>query len=417
MAEERPEDTASSPDSRPKRAPPTIDLEATEVSSEAPKAEVSEETAQDSSKDSSKESSEASADAAGHEPAPQPEAGVQPEPQAATASAGPESGPSRPVSPWVVAPMSGAVAAALVIGVGWLLGWPAVPPAPAPQRNADAIDELVGRVAGLEAKAARPAQAASDPAATARLEALDKSIAALRSELAATRAQSDKLAAVAPRDGAAAPDLSGITARIGRIEDAVKTQNAAIARQDGKIADTKAEAKPADDTPLRRMVVASLLDVAVRHGDPFVAALDAAKTLADNPDALKPLDAFAASGVPNANTLCRELIEIVPKLTPPAAEVTSTGSSIIDRLQAAKLIRVERVDGSGTDRASIVSRATTAAMHNDLATAVRELKSLPPADRAAAQAWLDKVDARSSALGASRKFADTAMAALASVNQ
>ena len=56
-------------------------------------------------------------------------------------------------------------------------------------------------------------------------------------------------------------------------------------------------------------------------------------------------------------------------------------------------------------------------MHNDLALAERELKSLPPADRTVAQAWIDRVDARNAALGASRKFADNAMSALASVNQ
>jgi hypothetical protein len=56
-------------------------------------------------------------------------------------------------------------------------------------------------------------------------------------------------------------------------------------------------------------------------------------------------------------------------------------------------------------------------VHNDLALTERELKSLPPADRTAAQPWIDRVDARSAALAASRKFADTAMAALASVNQ
>ncbi len=56
-------------------------------------------------------------------------------------------------------------------------------------------------------------------------------------------------------------------------------------------------------------------------------------------------------------------------------------------------------------------------MHNDLALTERELKSLPPADRTAAQAWLDRVEARRAALDASRKFADNAMAALATVNQ
>ena len=40
MVDDRPENTGALPDSdRPKRAPPTIDLEATEVSTEAPNAD------------------------------------------------------------------------------------------------------------------------------------------------------------------------------------------------------------------------------------------------------------------------------------------------------------------------------------------------------------------------------------------
>ncbi|WFU56233.1 hypothetical protein QA639_01420 [Bradyrhizobium pachyrhizi] len=419
MAEERPDDPGSSPDSRPKRAPPTIDLQATEISSEPSKAEGAEEAAREADQDAGK----ASADAATPEAEPQGDAAPQAEPQPETASAAPDAEPARPVSPWVVAPISGAVAAALVIGVGWLLGWPVVQPVPAPQPNA-AIDELGTRLSALESKAGRPVAAAADPAATARLEALDKSIAALRTELAATRAQSDKLAAAvndakaAPRDGAAAADISGITARIDKIEGAVKAQGAAIARQDSKIADTKAEAK-ADDVPLRRVVAASLLDVAVRHGDPYASALEAAKALSDDAEVLKPLETFATSGVPSPNALCRELVEIVPRLAPPAAEAAAANAGLVDRLKAgaSTLIRIERTDGTGTDRGSIVARVTSAALHNDLALTERELKSLPPADRTAAQAWLAKVDARRAALDASRKFADNAMAALATVNQ
>lgn len=409
MAEERPEDKGLSPDSRPKRAPPTIDLEATDVSTGPAKAEEPKDVVEPTA-----DAPSAQADAA--DAAPQLEAEPQAEPQPETVSAAPEPEPTRPVSPWVIAPVSGAVAAALVIGVGWLLGWPAVQPATAPQSNAAAIDELTGRITGVETRLAKPA---NDPAA-ARLEALDKAVAALRGELAATRAQSDKLAAAAnaPRN-AAAPDLSGITSRIDRIEGALKAQTAEIAKQDGKIADAKADAKATDDMPLRRVVAASLLDVAVRHGDPFVSTLAAAKALADNPDALKPLDAFAASGVPSATALCRELIEIVPKLMPPPQEPATSGAGLVDRLQAgaSKLIRIERTDATGTDRGSVVARVTSAAVHNDLALTERELKSLPPADRAAAQPWIDKVDARRAALGASRTFADNAMAALAAVNQ
>ena len=151
--------------------------------------------------------------------------------------------PSRPVSPWIVAPVSGAAAAALVIGVGWMLGWPAIQPAsapPAPQLSA-AIDGLTARVAGLEPKVGKPVP---DPAAAARTEALEKTVAALRTELAATRAQGEKLASAinevksAPRgDGAASPDLSGIDERIAKIESQMRTQGAEIAQQGSKLAD------------------------------------------------------------------------------------------------------------------------------------------------------------------------------------
>src|SRR4051812_7367674 len=108
MVEDRPETTGSPPDSeRPKREPPTIDLKATEVTGET---------------------------------APASDAAAAETPSAAdAASASPT---AAQVSPWIVAPISGAVAAALVIGVGWMLGWPAIPPAavaPAPQLNAAAI--------------------------------------------------------------------------------------------------------------------------------------------------------------------------------------------------------------------------------------------------------------------------------------
>jgi hypothetical protein len=108
------------------------------------------------------------------------------------------------------------------------------------------------------------------------------------------------------------------------------------------------------------------------------------------------------------------LLTLVPKLTPPPENAT-TGAGIVDRLQAgaAKLVRIERTDATGTDRGAVVSRVTAAALHNEFADARRELNTLSPADRAAAQAWLDKADARDAALAASRQFADEAMAAIA----
>jgi hypothetical protein len=262
-----------------------------------------------------------------------------------------------------------------------------------------------------------------DTAAAARVEGLEKSLAALRSDLTSARAQNDKLAAAvndvksAPRaDGAVAPDLSAVDERIAKIESLVRTQGAEIAQQGSKIADARAtDGKPADDMPLRRVVAAALLDVLVRIGDPFPAALATAKALTPNPDALKPLDQFAAKGVPNPARLSTELLTLLPKLLPAQQDNATTGSGVLGRLQAgaAKLVTIERTDTVGNDRGAVVARATAAALRNDFNEARRELNKLEPADRAAAQAWLEKADARDAALAASRQFAADAMAVLA----
>ncbi|UPK35873.1 hypothetical protein IVB18_00350 [Bradyrhizobium sp. 186] len=392
MADDKPEDAGSAPESgRAKRAPPTIDLEATEVSTQPqevadePQAQPAPEHAEPEQAKSEKAEAEA---------------------QAAVASA--------PVSPWIVAPISGAVAAAVVIAVGWMLGWPAVqaPPA-APQVTSATVDSLNGRVAAVEAKVGKPA---TDPAMVARIDTLEKSLGALRSDIANLRTQSEKTASAlndvksAPRDAAAAPDLAALNARLAQLERASKTDRAELAQKGEKIADAKTDAKTMDDKPLRHVVAASLLDVAVRHGDPYESQLAAARSLAAKPDVLKPLDVFASSGIPTPVALSRELLNIVPKLSPPAEAQTGTG--IVERLQAgaSKLVRIERTDGVGNDRGAIVARVTAAALRNDFVEARRELKTLSEADRAPAQAWLDKTDVREAALAASRKFADDAMA-------
>jgi hypothetical protein len=398
---------------RSKRPPPTIDLEPTSSETRSPQSEAAPETPQEPV--SEVPPTEAGAD--NGEAAARPAAQTAWEPASEPASEPPhETAAARPVSPWVIAPFSGAVAAALVIGIGWMLGWPAVqPPTAAPQLSS-VVDGLNARVAGLEAKLGKP-----DPAIAAHLDTLDKTVAGLRGDVAGLRVQSDKTAAAlndakaAPRDGAGTVDLSALTGRIDQLERASRSQSAALAQEDRKIA----EAKTSDDPALRRVIAAALLDVAVRHGDPFAASLATARSLAPNADALKPLEAFASAGVPSPATLDRDLLSIVPKLAPQPQETTPAGTSIVDRLQAgaAKLVRIERTDGAGNDRGAVVARITAAALRNDFSEARRELKSLPPEDRAPAQAWLDKADARDAALAASRQFADDAMAALAKPQQ
>jgi hypothetical protein len=399
MVDDKPDDSGPQADlDRPKRAPPTLDLDAIEISDETQHADA--------------------ADAAG-KPARE------------------RSWPLRTImSSAIVSAIFGAGAAALVV---WTMGWPGetAPPAPAPQVNNAAVDALAARVANVESKAAASqsnnaaidaltkrvasveskaatpavaAPAAPDPALAAQIGALEKSVAALREELAAARAQSEKVAAAvndvksAPRETPPPPDLSAINERLAKIEAAARTLSAETAQRN---------AAPVDDPQLRRVVAASLLDVSVRAGEPYAAALSAAKPFAANADALKPLEPFAATGVPNTNALNRELLALLPKLSP-AQDNSTTGSGIVDRLQAgaARLVRIERTDAiAGNDRNAIVSRVTAAAMRNDIAEARRELKTLEPADRAAAQGWIDRAEARDAALAASRQFAADAMGA------
>jgi hypothetical protein len=395
MVDDRPEENAPPDPGRARREPPTIDLDATEISGTT-------------------KAAEGTTKAAGESEPPQPQA-TEPEQPAAAADVPPPPPPAaRRTSPWIIAPLSGAVAAALVIGVGWMLGWPPVQ-APA-EVSASTVNDLATRVGGLESKVSKPV---FDPATTARIDGLEKTLGTLHGEVATLRTQSDKLAAAindvksaVPSEASGTVDLAPLNARIAELDRAIRTQSGEIAQQGEKIA----AAKSADDLPLRRVVAASLLDVAVRHGDSFTQLLNAAKSLSENPDALKPLDEFAANGVPAPPALSRQLLALVPKLQPTAQDTTATtGTGIIDRLQAgaAKLVRIERTDAVGNDRSAVVARATAAALRNDLGEARRELLSLTPDERAAAQGWLDKVAARDAALAASRQFADDSMAALA----
>jgi hypothetical protein len=403
MVDDKPDEIAPVPDpERPKRAPPTLDLDAIEISDET-----------------------------------QQQAGAA---DAAVKPAGERSSRSAPlVASALVAAIFGAGAAALVVwSMGWRQGEPARAPVPqvdtaaldalsarldklesrpaAPPADKAVLDALAARVAEVESRAATPAVAppapAPDPALSAQTAELEKSVATLRDDLAAVTARSQQLGTAVeavkstPREPAPPPpDLSPINQRLDRLEAATATLSAEVAARN---------AKPADDTALRRVVAASLLDVSVRAGEPYAAALAAAKPFAASPEALKPLDAFAATGVPGTNALNRELLALLPKLSPAPAALT-TGSGIVDRLQAgaSRLVRIERTEPVvGNDRGAIVARATAAALRNDVAEARRELRTLAPEDRAPAQAWLDRADARDAALAASRQFAAESMAAL-----
>ncbi|MFT4278700.1 MAG: hypothetical protein QM576_20325 [Rhodopseudomonas sp.] len=306
---------------------------------------------------------------------------------------------------------------------------PAAGGAAAAPGDSAALEALAIRITNLEARPkAADGAAASDPAATGRIDALEKSVASLRDDLTALRGQTDQLAATI-KELKASPDASAGEAKptadaSGPDKTAALEQTtAAIAAIDRRLGAletaAKAEAEkpapksaPAEDGALRRAVAATLLDLAVTQGQPFQALLKAAAPLAPDAGALKPLDRFAATGVPSARSLGQELIDQLPGLLP---DKSVANANFIDRFQAnaERLVKIQRSDAvEGIDRTAIVGRLTAAGKQGDIAAALKELKALAPGDRAPVQSWIDKAEARDQALAASHQFATAALGAL-----
>ena len=374
-----------------KRAPPTIDLDASDVTDTTPAAA---ETA--AAPESASEESEA-------------------RPDSDTASPPPTSS----TSSILVSALAGAVAGGFVIGGATLAGWPSgsAPVSTAPlaeniAANKVDIDRLGTRVAKVEADAAKPApRPAADPAIAARLDAVEKSVTALRNDLGAMRTQTEKTAAAlndmksaSPQaamsgepQGAPSVDMSAVEERLGKIERATAALSAAAA--------APAPQPPADDSKIRRLDTLIDLDKAVRRGSPYVAELAAARSVAGENDALRTLDPFAQSGIPDADALSKELLGLLAQLTP-KPEVQPAPSGIVERLQQsfARLVRIQRTDAQASGSVRVIARATAAAQRNDVHAAKHELLLLPPSDSGLVRPWIAKVDGREKALAASEQF-------------
>jgi hypothetical protein len=430
------------PDRR--RPAPTIDLEATEI---------------------------ASRDIAGDPPArapdPQPETYVPPPPDHDTAArTPPESDAHRSPSalaaslswPLVGAGMAGAL---LALGIAGVVAWATDRGSEldaaaariaqlerqvadlAARAPSDAVDaararELADRMQKVEAQTAAQAAAPPrpDPALAGRivatetqLKSLGETLGALaqRSDRAATAnaaalselterlahsdtpaAQSNETANAAASANAAA--LAALADRIDALEENARSAQEKLAAE---VATRNAES--ADDRGMRTAVIAGALLAAVERGDPFAAELEAARARAAGAEALAPLEGFAASGVPGAAALARDLASLEPALRQAAGAPPPDGG-ILGKLQAnaERLVRIRPVEEvAGDDPSTVIARAQIKAERGDVAGALAELGTLAASVRAPAQAWIARAQAREAALAATRAFAAAALAALA----
>jgi hypothetical protein len=281
------------------------------------------------------------------------------------------------------------------------------------------IADISSRLAKLEAAPAVSAAPANEPGLAKRLAAVEDAAKAFQGQVAdLNRRIDDNAAAVREARGRAdaaisaadaAPaaehsDVEALTTRIAALERATKAFTDDLAKRPAAVS----------DRPLRLAVAAQALQAAVERGDPFAAELAAVKPLAANPQALIPLEPFAASGVPTVAALTRQLTELVPAMRRLTAAPPPQGG-FLDRLQAnaERLVRIRPIDETpGDDPAAIISRIEAKAVRSDVAGALAELAKLPAPLRAPAEEWITKAKAREAAVDASRRVAADALATL-----
>ncbi|MFL6974567.1 MAG: COG4223 family protein [Xanthobacteraceae bacterium] len=290
------------------------------------------------------------------------------------------------------------------------------------------FDALSARLDKLEQAAAAPRPEGADAGLSERLAAAEAAAKTVSERVAAAEAATAALAqrlsaagsteaAANDRLAAAVTAVRSLTERVAdlglRVEEATRLARAAE-RQGALASEQAANRLVESDRSVRLAFVAAALRDAVARGEPFAAELAAAKPLARDPAELAPLEPFAATGVPSAAALARDLSALVPTLLkrtqPPARE-----GGVLEALQASaeRLVRIRRIDEPpGDDAGAIVARIEAQAARGDVDAAAAELAKLPPDLRAPADPWVKQAQARRAAHDAANRLAHDAAAAL-----
>ena len=201
-------------------------------------------------------------------------------------------------------------------------------------------------------------------------------------------------------------DIDTLANRILALESAVKGLAAATA---------PLASSGANDRSARLTIAAEALRAAVERGAPYQTELNAVQALGVDRQATAALETFAASGVPSAAALARELEALIPALAE-ASEPRSGDTTFIERLKsnAQKLVRVTPLNAPpGNEPQAVVDRIRLDAAHAEIAAALADLNALPEAAKPLAAAFSKKAADREAAVAASKQIAARALAALA----
>ena len=267
--------------------------------------------------------------------------------------------------------------------------------------DAKRMGELASRIAKVES-AVEARQGASDTALVNRISTLEGNVKALAENIGIAQRRTDEALTLA-REG---------SERAGAVAAAVDTLAQRVSKVEQELA--KRTAAQNIDRPARLFIASTALTGAIERGEAFASELSGVRALGASPAHLAALGPFAASGVPRAIPLSRELSALMPSLLAAAGTPAGEGS-FLQKLQAnaERLVRIHRIEEMpGNDVAAVLARIAAAAERGDVSTALSELGKLPPQVRAPAEAWIKKAQAREAAVAAARAVSTEALAGL-----
>jgi len=311
---------------------------------------------------------------------------------------------------------SGALAAGILGGLITLLGagglqYAGVLPSLSPGGGDTAVEQ--GLASDIEAIKAQLA-AGPSPSATVDLGPLEARIVELEKKTAATGT------------GATA-DVSGLDAQITNLTGEIATLKSALADAQQSTETAKSELstrieaaekkidEPASDVQLARAVAVTALKTAIDRGGPFLAELDALKSIADDDPAVTGLAGDAAHGVSPRADLVREFPSVADAMLE-ATQHSDPNQGILARLMdsASSAIRIRPVGSvEGDDLEAVIARIEDKLTNGDLKGASLEWQALPEPAKTAGAAFKTKLDQRIRVEG----LIDAAVAGAMTANQ
>ena len=313
---------------------------------------------------------------------------------------------ARPALIGFIGGLVGALVVAAAVAGGITVTWPTLKARIVPQpKNYDAA------LAGLDQRVTA-LRGAADTAAKDRSQLAD-----LATRVAALEQAAHTAPAADPRVTALADKVDQLAGEVA----ALHPQTQAESDMQQLVARAEVAAQAARSTAAQRQSAEALLVVvgqlrdAVERGSSYATELAAARKVApdDAKDALDALTASADSGVTPRADLINSFPAVASAVTR-AAFVGTVAQGFWGRLEqkAATLVTVRRVDGQGTDPASVAARAEKDVRAGDLEGALKELATLQGPPAAEAREWVRAARARLDAEQALSKLTALAGAAV-----